>query len=317
LWRAFQKGLDPHARLFGWVSLAAGVTIFGLIGWAWGRPRLAAEVVLVLLGAILLEGSFRLLREADAEVEQFSREPRPYLDLKADEVTHAVYGPFRKRGAAEFFEEVTRDLYSARSYGASEAYTGGTIPAPTPPLEPESSAGAALPSEAPTYVSKRAAARARPPCWARALAVNDPPDGFPGATARKVAARVKICGADGSLLVDMQGRWSASEQEHERARVGMSVEHLETDIPANEFVPRPIDLAMKYPDDEDCFAYNDENSRMPDDGRLESHRLVGKTFIVEVAIRDGEGRRASRRFVLTNPGARHDLQLAPAEEEPY
>ena len=45
--------------------------------------------------------------------------------------------------------------------------------------------------------------------------------------------------------------------------------------------------------------------------------LGGKTFIVEVAIRDGEGRRASRRFVLTNPGAGHDLQLAPAEEEPY
>lgn len=64
------KGLQPHVRLFGVLSVLAGVSAIGVVGYAWDRPRLGAEIALGLLAFIWLEGAFRLVGDAESERDE-------------------------------------------------------------------------------------------------------------------------------------------------------------------------------------------------------------------------------------------------------
>ena len=95
-------------------------------------------------------------------------------------------------------------------------------------------------------------------------------------------------------------------------RIGVSLEHLEAEISANG-LSHPLDIAMKHPDEADCFAYNDENSNAYQ-GRLESHRLTGESFRAEVTVRagnPGHQEAVTRSFKIMNPGAGSDLEIVP------
>jgi hypothetical protein len=71
--RAFVKGLEPHVRLFSALSVLAGVSAIGVVGYALDRPRLGSEIALGLVALILLEGAFRLARDAESERDEARR----------------------------------------------------------------------------------------------------------------------------------------------------------------------------------------------------------------------------------------------------
>lgn len=149
--------------------------------------------------------------------------------------------------------------------------------------------------------------------FAGAAVANEPPADFPGLTAEKTAATISIFDDEGNPLIDRKlGRWSASKQAHERDRIGYALDHLAEDIDPNG-IPHPLDVAMKYPNDEDCFFYNDDNNDALD-GRLAVHRLCGSWFRVEITVRPAKGGvPVTESFVLTNAGSGGEIKLAVAD----
>lgn len=263
----------------GWGLIVAALAILFVSQVFW-IVMLMFGIVVVLLG----QQAERQARERD----------RPYLALDGTEVKHATIGHFTK-------PSIAGPPYAA-SYSTSQV---------TLLIAPTFAATADASKQSPGVPPAQ-----RHPCFARVLATNDPPDGGPGVTAEKVTATVTFVDEDGDVLLEgaLRARWANSKQTHEHQRVGYEYEHLEKDIEAND-LPEPIDIAMKYPGEKDCFAWTDENSLAPG-GKLEAHRLRGTSFFVDVVVKGKNTPRISRRYVLTNPGKNYDLRLVPLDHPP-
>jgi hypothetical protein len=259
-------------------------------------------IVMLLVGLIVLLLASQTHRIAT------EREPRPYLALGDTEVESARMERFRKAAAMGLDWRPHPAVYGASVADTEVRYEEGSSYPGTVPAE---AAASARPVSDVLEEAKAQGAPRIPHAWfARVLAVNNPPRELEAVTAEKTTARLTIRSEDGSTLGPVVGRWASSKQEHERERAGLELEHSEKDIEPNDLA-EPIDVAMKYPEDEDCFLWNDENSQVPD-GRLERHRLKGKTFLVDVVLKASNTPHVSRRYVLTNHGRNRSLSLEPA-----
>jgi hypothetical protein len=281
------------------VSPKVLLALIGLGGWlvALAAGRLGGPALLFWLalaagaGCLIVAGLWAVQGGMTQPAE-----PKPYLDIRSVDVTHAAIRDFRRPG---FPETLIDPPTSAASYSTGETrleYSGGTVPSLDYAPDPDA------PIVELQYET---------PCFARVMVTNDPRE-LPGMTAEKVVASISFYDEEGNPLLDgpIQGRWSASKQPHERDRIGVSLDHLEAEISPNG-LPHPLDIAMKHPSDPDCFAYNDDNSSAYQ-GRLESHRLSGDSFRVDVTVRAGNsGEPLTRLFTLTNPGVGRDLEIAP------
>ena len=69
---------------------------------------------------------------------------------------------------------------------------------------------------------------------------------------------------------------------------------------------RELNLAFKYPADQECYGFNNETYNLPD-WRDPRRCLTGEEFIVEVRLR---GPYVDRQwaFEFSNPGAGSDLE---------
>ena len=65
------------------------------------------------------------------------------------------------------------------------------------------------------------------------------------------------------------------------------------EMPANGDDHFPLDIAMKFDAEADCYAYNDENGKAGN-MRLPKHQLVGTQFYVKVRIKGNEHRTGDR-----------------------
>ena len=87
--QAFAKGLQPHAWALGMASLLTGLTILGLVGWLWDRKRLGAELAICWFILVLLEGAFRIHRQARERLAEMEAAPFPHLRFVSTEVEPA------------------------------------------------------------------------------------------------------------------------------------------------------------------------------------------------------------------------------------
>lgn len=144
--------------------------------------------------------------------------------------------------------------------------------------------------------------------WSRVRIANDPGDG-PGAMAQHVAALVTFFdGAGTTHLGEIEGRWASEKQAPEMQRLGLTKEGRTVDMPANGDDHFPLDIAMKFDEEEECYAYNDENGKAGSI-RLPKHRLVGSDFYVQVRVKGTNTARVIGWFKLRNPGPGEPLTL--------
>jgi hypothetical protein len=277
-----RKLLERLERLGGaalaFAGTGAGVVTVSLIG------AVACWIIAFVLG-------IKVILQRGRQVA-----PQPHLDALSTEIEAALWREFHPprdfamgHGGGHAFGA------SATDYGIIDV--GGTIPYP--------------PSRQPVVLESRPAPR-----FARVRVTNDSPSEAEGIAAENVTATVAYYNAAGDcVLGPLDGRWASSKQRHEWDRVGLHVEPLETNIPARA-KPRPLDIAMKYAADEECYAFNNDNAFAHEDGRLEKQRLGRGTFRVELVLRASNiGEPIVRSFVLTNPGAGGDVTLEPARAE--
>lgn len=150
--------------------------------------------------------------------------------------------------------------------------------------------------------------------FVRVRVTNDPGD-RPGERALGVVATVIFHPPDGgNELLRIDGRWAEAPQAPELQRIGLSKEGRALDIEANADT-HPLDIAMKYEYDTDCFAYNNDNGLRAADGRFEPHRLVGTQFLVRVVLKGTNTTRVEKRFVLDNPGVGLPLTIREVDDD--
>lgn len=124
-----------------------------------------------------------------------------------------------------------------------------------------------------------------------------------GRDAKDVVTRLRFEGSDGSIT-EIHGRWSQLPQHGDPER---TLEAEGIDIPSNgEW--KWLDVAIKYQDDEVCYAFNDENRFRSRDLR---YRALGPSPIrVEVTAKGSNCQPATASFVLTHRGKGRGLSVA-------
>lgn len=142
----------------------------------------------------------------------------------------------------------------------------------------------------------------RPAHFAYVRVGNRP--GRDGRDALNVHARVRFYDHPGVLLYDMVGRWSEIVQHGYPER---TLRGEEITIPSNG-AERLLDVAFKYPDDNTCFAFNDENRfAAPHDLR---YRALGNGPIrVEIVIQ-GSNASTTGTFTLSHGGRGTALSIS-------
>lgn len=122
-----------------------------------------------------------------------------------------------------------------------------------------------------------------------------------GQDAANVKARIRFLDAGGALITEMHGRWADTDMDHGRDKI---LRAPEVPLPANGNA-RLLDVALKYFEDDQCFAMNDENVMY----RLLRHRPLGNRPVhVQIDVR-GSGCHASADFDLIHAGSGSVQQL--------
>lgn len=282
--RSFQTTFQPfrHSETaVGWVQLALAAAALvlpaGIAGTVVARVESArlglgtAVVIAVLVFAVLVT---RALLVTQRDLDESRDAPRSYLTFETTEVAQA---------------HVSTGLIAL----------GAPVSSPL--------AAQALTATGPSIASQSVAVPVAD--FARVQVSNSPPVGQRGQLAPKVAARITFARTDGTELVSrMIGRWAETPQRIESGRLGLSLDEAQLDIDCNG-LPHPLDVAMKYPGDEDCYAYNFENS-VASDLRVEGHRLRGSEFRVTVLLRAADNADpVEGHFILRNHGRGRSVEL--------
>ena len=161
---------------------------------------------------------------------------------------------------------------------------------------------------------QRAIVDQNPASWSRVRIANDPGDGA-GSLAETVAALVTFYDPTGKTpILEVEGRWASEKQAPEKERLGLSKEGRTVNMPANGDDQFPLDIAMKFDDEAECYAYNDENGQSGTI-RLAKHKLVGTSFVVRVRVKGTNTERATGWFRLLNPPGQ-TLSLQAVQEPP-
>jgi hypothetical protein len=147
------------------------------------------------------------------------------------------------------------------------------------------------------------------PFFAHAKFSNNPAERIPEATARDVVAEISIFNDDGHpalLEQPIYGRWGDTTQPSRLAASASSRELAQVEFEPNG-LPHELNLALKYPEDSNCYAFNNESyDRL--DWRLPKFRLDGSTFHVRVKL---IGQRVEKEwwFELINDGPNRGLRI--------
>jgi hypothetical protein len=123
-----------------------------------------------------------------------------------------------------------------------------------------------------------------------------------GRDAENVVTKLRFESSDGTVT-EMHGRWSQLPQHGDPER---TLEAEGITIPSNG-EPKWVDVAIKYQDDDECYAFNDENRFQSRDLR---YRPLGPSPIrVEVTAKGSNCRGARAVFTLTHSGKKSGLLI--------
>lgn len=143
------------------------------------------------------------------------------------------------------------------------------------------------------------------PWFAQVQFANNPLSQTQMVEASKVVGHISIYGQTGQHLYNMIGRWAETK---EVAVGGQPIEIDSIDIPANGR-PYPMDIGMKYREDEEFYGYNNDNPRLaPIDWRDRQKQLPAGTYSVRVRLR-GNNVDKEFRFDLINKGKGGEVEL--------
>ncbi|MEO8291136.1 MAG: hypothetical protein ABI649_09115 [Gaiellaceae bacterium] len=146
--------------------------------------------------------------------------------------------------------------------------------------------------------------------FVRVNVANDPKEGRQGSLATDVIAHVDFFSEDGKNLLSIAGRWAETDQPPEVQKLGLSLAEREISLSPNG-LDHPLDIAMKYPDDEACYAFNDLNgARAAPDMRYPPHELSPWTYQVVARVRGHRVPELEMAYKLVNPGKGQTLSLS-------
>jgi len=117
--------------------------------------------------------------------------------------------------------------------------------------------------------------------WVRIRFVNDPEYPSPSASADTVSAKVAFS-SNGTLLLEMDGRWSDSDQPSIR-----DFRQSRNDLLTTSFAigtEHDLDIAFMDLRTFDLFAWNNDNYNYPE-GKKPEHQLMGNNFQIQVRLR--------------------------------
>jgi hypothetical protein len=153
---------------------------------------------------------------------------------------------------------------------------------------------------------------------ARAVIKNDPLARAGDATARNAIIKLSFYrdedlreGENEPIINgDFYGRWTQNEQPGTRGAFAPI-----DDIRRRDLLPNgennEIDLVLKYPDDDDCYAFNDDTCRSVEGWRDPKLRLEGRYFKVSITVQ-GVGMEDWVATVhLRNRGSGQRLEASP------
>ena len=146
------------------------------------------------------------------------------------------------------------------------------------------------------------------PCFLRALFANDP-ESSEGCDAHNVCAYIEYYDKRGSNIIvpSLEGRWAHTSQPGTNNY--KPIETSEITMPANG-KPRPLDIVMKYDEDEECYAHsNDTPSKAPSDFRDKDRVLGIGEYDLKVRIRGSNNVDETYWFHLVNQGKGKQVQL--------
>ncbi len=121
--------------------------------------------------------------------------------------------------------------------------------------------------------------------------------------------------SDGEVLLGpLRGRWRESDPPPELSPYKTHPTADAIDLAPNESIPHELDVAMKYPEEEECFAYNNANYWTANWSKLPAHRLNAEEMRVRVAITGSNFKPLVGWFVLRNPGVGGGLEISQVDD---
>ena len=151
------------------------------------------------------------------------------------------------------------------------------------------------------------------PCFTQVLFANESKTSPQKVDAINVVGNIDIYHQDGQHLFNMIGRWAETK---EGATGGLPTEMEQIPIPANGR-PCPLDIALKYREDENAYGQNNKSRRLaPPYWRYEDWRLVVGIYFVRVQLSGSNIDDKVFWFELTNKGAGADIELNVAVNPP-
>ena len=141
--------------------------------------------------------------------------------------------------------------------------------------------------------------------------VNDPQVPTDNSIARGIIANISyLAKKDLKPILSQAGRWGDSPQPPAVQKGTPVVDLAHMDFPIGAI--RELNLAIKYPEDSDCYAVNNQSYSSPN-LRNPNQRLLGEDFIAQVRLR-GPYVDRSWKFEFKNLGAGHGLKVGQWEE---
>lgn len=265
--------LQPLSRTpeaLAWLQIAAGLLVLFLpaIG-ATAIAKLTGLVAsipvgIVLLALMLVILCFHAAYRLQMDIDEHQARPKPalafgepYVDQRfLSSVTPMPNQPISSTVATNYIPETwttgtSRPIYHPSPFTSSER------------IEPTEDTGN-------TY-------------FAHVPISNNPPIRSERAAATQVIARIAFFRPNTERsLVDVIGRWSETEQPATRSPYASIADLRRMDFPPNG-EPHDLDIALKHPQDDCCYGFDDESCRLPG-WRKDAFKLDGELFDVCVTL---------------------------------
>lgn len=138
--------------------------------------------------------------------------------------------------------------------------------------------------------------------FAFARVVNNHDSPGVGVTAKDVRCDLAFHAMDKvGALPKIKGRWRDAKSPLDLSPFQLHTAAGAIEIPADG-EPRELDVAMKYPEDAYCYAYNNDNADGYEWSRKPEHRITELEFVAEVTVRGSNFAPLTRRFIVSHGG---------------
>jgi hypothetical protein len=134
--------------------------------------------------------------------------------------------------------------------------------------------------------------------------INEPEIPIESTIARDVTAFISIKSPDGTKVLDFYGQWVVANAPD---NVGY-LDHLNTIDISPGHIPSKLFIAIKYPNEADCFAFTREGRRENPDYRSPRYRIEPGEYDISINLR-GVGISKTFQFSFTNPGQDSQLKM--------